>query len=244
MSRSGCRHSSVRELLLQEAMPRAVILLSGGMDSATVAAIARSEGYRLYALTFDYGQRHSAEIRASRAMARHFHVAEHLILPLPLDRIGGSALTDRKIRVPKRRSAAAIGRDIPPTYVPGRNTIFLSVALAWAEVLKADAIFIGANSLDYSGYPDCRPPFFKAFEKVAKLGTRAGTQKGRSIRIRTPLLKWSKARIILEGRRFGVPYHKTFSCYDPDHSGKPCGRCDACLIRKRGFSEAAAQSAH
>ena len=215
-----------------------MILLSGGMDSATVAALARAEGYRLYALTFDYGQRHIAEIRAARALARYFGVDHHLVLSLPLDRIGGSALTDSRIKVPKGRTAAAIGRHIPSTYVPGRNTIFLSVALAWAEVLRADAIFIGANSLDYSGYPDCRPEYFRAFAKVARLGTRAGTEKKHPIQIRAPLISKIKAQIIRLGRRLCVPYHMTISCYDPGRSGRSCGRCDACLLREKGFREA------
>jgi 7-cyano-7-deazaguanine synthase len=225
-------------------MRRAVILLSGGMDSATVAAMAQAEGYRLYALTFDYGQRHSVEIRAARSMARYFKVSKHLVLRIPLDRIGGSALTDRKRAVPKNRKLLSMSREIPVTYVPGRNTIFLSIATAWAEVIGAGSIFIGANSLDYSGYPDCRPAYFTAFERVARLGTRAGVEGPGGVRIRAPLLKKSKAEIVRIGLRLGVPYHKTISCYDPRPSGNSCGRCDACLLREKGMREATGRSAY
>ncbi|MGC8720881.1 MAG: 7-cyano-7-deazaguanine synthase QueC [Thermodesulforhabdaceae bacterium] len=217
---------------------KAVVLLSGGIDSSTTLAVAKNEGYELYALTFSYHQRHRMEIEAARAVARHFGVREHLIIELPLDRIGGSALVDRAVAVPKDRPLEDISSNIPVTYVPARNTIFLSFAVAWAEVLGTGDIFIGVNALDYSGYPDCRPEYIEAFEKMANLGTKAGVEGKVSFRIHTPLISLTKAEIIRRGLELGVDYKLTLSCYDPDEHGRACGRCDSCLLRKKGFSEA------
>lgn len=214
---------------------RAVVLCSGGVDSTTVLAIARSQGYRLYALSFAYGQRHAVELQAAARVVAAFQAEAHLVLPLALDRIGGSALT-ADIDVPKDR-AGTHGGEIPVTYVPARNTIFLSYALAWAEVTGARDIFIGANAIDYSGYPDCRPDYIAAFERMANLATRAGVE-GHSLRIRAPLIAMTKAEIICEGVRLGVDFGMTHSCYDPDTCGAACGRCDSCLIRRKGFCEA------
>lgn len=214
---------------------RAVVLCSGGIDSTTVLAIARSQGYRLYALSFDYGQRHAVELQAAARVAAAFHVESHLVLPLALDRIGGSALTT-DTEVPKDRSGSP-NEEIPVTYVPARNTIFLSYALAWAEVIGARDVFIGANAIDYSGYPDCRPEYIAAFEHMAQLATKAGVE-GDALRIRAPLIAMTKADIIREGIRLGADFSVTHSCYDPDPHGAACGRCDSCLIRKKGFCEA------
>lgn len=216
---------------------KAVVLLSGGIDSATTLAIAKSRGYELYALSFRYGQRHRVELRAARRVARKIGVEKHLVMNLDLRNIGGSALTD-DWDVPKHSSVREIKKGIPVTYVPARNTIFLSLALAWAEVLGADDIFIGVNVLDYSGYPDCRSDFIRAFEKMARLATRAGVEHKRRIKIRTPLIKMSKAQIIRTGMKLGVDYGLTHSCYDPAASGLACGRCDSCLLRRKGFREA------
>ena len=213
---------------------KAVVLLSGGLDSYTAAAITRSEGFELYALTIAYGQRHAREIAAARAVARALDVTRHLEMTLDLRGIGGSALTG-DVDVPKDRNLAAT--DIPSTYVPARNTIFLSLALGWAEVLGASDLVIGVNALDYSGYPDCRPAFIAAFEKVAALGTRAGVE-GTRFRIHTPLIALSKADIIRRGVALGLDYGLTHSCYDPRPDGAPCGRCDSCVLRARGFREA------
>lgn len=218
-------------------MKRAVLLLSGGLDSATALAIAKSEGYEVYALSFRYGQRHKVELDAAIAIARQAGVKEHKIADIDLRLFGGSALTD-SIDVPKNRSDEAIGHGIPITYVPARNTIFLSFALAWAEVLKAYDIFIGVNALDYSGYPDCRPEFIKAFEETANLATAYGVEKGQRIRIHTPLIDLTKAQIIQKGTALGVDYGATISCYDPAPTGAACGICDSCQLRKKGFSEA------
>jgi 7-cyano-7-deazaguanine synthase len=215
---------------------KAVVLLSGGLDSATCLAVAKSEGFEPYALTFSYGQRHSAELEAARWVARAIGVSSHLVLEIDLRQIGGSALTD-EIDVPKPDSVDEIGREIPITYVPARNTVFLSYSLAWAEVLGARDIYIGVNALDYSGYPDCRPEFLAAFEKVANLGTKAGAE-GERFRIHAPLVRLTKAEIIRKGVELGVNYALTHSCYDPDVEGKACGRCDSCLLRKKGFTEA------
>jgi 7-cyano-7-deazaguanine synthase len=279
---------------------KAVVLVSGGLDSTTCLAIAKARGMELYALTLSYGQRHRVEIQAARKVAKTFGVKKHLELAVPLTRIGGSALTDRKIKVPKQRSLKAMGLGIPSTYVPARNTVFLSLALAWAEVLGAEHIFIGVNALDYSGYPDCRPEFIRAFEKLAVLATRKGVE-GKGVRgahrpwklkIHTPLIRMTKAQIIRTGLKLGVDYSQTHSCYDPQpaprpqaggrglvipipngngykpatsrgarlggiHSKKgmdespaprpqvggtkrawvPCGKCDSCLLRAKGFSE-------
>jgi 7-cyano-7-deazaguanine synthase len=218
---------------------RAVLLLSGGLDSATLLALATSEGRSVYALSFDYGQRHSAELNAARNLARTYAVAEHVIANIDLRMFGGSALT-ADLPVPKDRNLETESEEIPVTYVPARNTIFLSYALAWAEVLGAGEILIGVNALDYSGYPDCRPEFIAAFEKMANLATRAGveTHGEPAIVIRTPLIDLTKREIITLGTGLGLDYAATTSCYDPDVSGNACGRCDACQIRLRGFSEA------
>ena len=215
---------------------RAVVLLSGGLDSATTLAIARAEGYGTYALSFRYGQRHDAELRAARAVARVLGVAEHREVAIDIAQFGGSALTS-DIPVPKHRSASEIGGGIPVTYVPARNTIFLALALAWCEVLDAADIFIGVNALDYSGYPDCRPEYIAAFERLARLATRAGVE-GREFVVHAPLIHLSKADIIRSGLAMGVDYGLTHSCYDPAPDGAACGTCDACLLRLKGFREA------
>ncbi len=212
---------------------RAVVLLSGGLDSATVLAIARAEGYRCYALSVDYGQRHGSELAAARRVARESGVEEHRRLQLDLRGIGGSALTDSAIEIPTRPSEG-----IPVTYVPARNTLLLSLALAWAEVLEAWEIFIGANAVDYSGYPDCRPGFIRSFEQTANLATRAAVEGRGRFRIRAPLLKLSKAEIIRKGVGLGVDYSRTVSCYAADEQGHACGVCDSCRLRAQGFQEA------
>ena len=213
-----------------------VVLLSGGLDSYTAAAIARSEGFELYALTIDYGQRHSDELTAARRVAASLGVARHLELNLDLRGIGGSALTS-DAPVPRDRDLAAT--DIPSTYVPARNTIFLAIALGWAETLDAHDLFIGVNALDYSGYPDCRPEFIAAFESLASVATRAGVEGGR-FHIHTPLITLSKADIIRRGLALGLDYGLTHSCYDPSSDGRPCGHCDSCVLRAKGFAEAGA----
>lgn len=217
---------------------KAVVLVSGGLDSTTCLAIAKSRGFELYALTLSYGQRHRVEIQAARKVAKAYRVKRHLELEVPLTAFGGSALTDKKIKVPKQRSLKAMGHGIPSTYVPARNTVFLSLALAWAEVLGASDIFIGVNALDYSGYPDCRPEFIHAYERLAKLATKKGVEGRGGFKIHTPLIRMSKAQIIKAGWRLGVNYALTWSCYDPTPSGRPCGRCDSCLLREKGFREA------
>ncbi len=214
--------------------PRAVVLLSGGLDSATAAAIGRSEGFDLYALTVAYGQRHRCEIESARAVARALGVVRHVELQVDLSAFGGSALTDA-IEVPKDRDLEA--SDIPATYVPARNTVFLALALAWAETLGAQDIYIGVNALDYSGYPDCRSEFVEAFERLAGLATKAGVE-GVRLRIHAPLMRMTKAEIIRRGLALGVDYGLTHSCYDPDASGRGCGHCDSCLLRAKGFAEA------
>lgn len=216
---------------------RAVVLVSGGIDSTTCLAIAREQGYALYALSFHYHQRHSAEIEAAGRAAAHFGVKEHMVLDLPLDRIGGSALT-ADIDVPKDVPLHEMANRIPATYVPARNTIFLALALAWAETLRAGDIFIGVNALDYSGYPDCRPEFIDAFTGMANLAIKEAVEGKLRIRIHTPLIKLSKAEIIKEGLKLGVDYGVTHSCYDPDPMGRACGRCDSCRLRRKGFEEA------
>jgi 7-cyano-7-deazaguanine synthase len=215
---------------------KAVILFSGGLDSTTVLAIARQEGYSCYCLSFQYGQKQTVELAMARQAAIENRVKKHLILNLDLDKIGGSALTD-SIEVPKDRNLETNQKEIPITYVPARNTIFLSHAVAWAEVLCATDIFIGVNAVDYSGYPDCRPEFLEAFATMANLGTRAGVEGNRRFRILAPLLKMSKAEIIKTGLALGVDYAKTHSCYDPVGE-KACGRCDACVLRRKGFIDA------
>jgi len=215
---------------------KAVVLLSGGIDSATTLVIARADGYSLFALSFDYDQRHRRELVSAERVAKAVGVEKHLTLPLSLGEIGGSALTD-DLPVPKQRAVDRISREIPSTYVPARNTIFLSYALAWAEVLKARHIFIGANAIDYSGYPDCRPEFILAFESLANLATRAGVS-GEGIEIRAPLIDLTKAEIIKRGSELGLDYSMTFSCYDPTEDGLSCGECDSCRLRHRGFVDA------
>ena len=215
---------------------RAVVLLSGGLDSSTVLAVARSQGFEVHCLSVDYGQRHKGELAAARRVARELGAASHRAARVSLSLFGGSALTDPAIAVPKGRSAKQMGGDIPVTYVPARNTVLLSVALAWAEVLGASDIFLGVNAVDYSGYPDCRPEFLRAFERLARVATRAGVQGGR-IRIQAPLLRLGKAGIVRLGTRLGVPYALTLTCYDPVR-GRACGRCDACTLRRQGFEEA------
>ena len=218
-------------------MKSAVVLVSGGIDSATCLALAREKKYVLYALSFDYHQRHRFELTAARRIAALFEVREHLVMELPLHKIGGSALT-ADIDVPKDVPVEEMSRRIPVTYVPARNTLFLSVALGWAEVLQCEDIFIGVNALDYSGYPDCRPEYIEAFEKMANLATRETVEGRMCIRIHTPLIRMTKAEIILHGTRLGLDYGLTHSCYDPDVQGRACGRCDSCILRRTGFVEA------
>jgi 7-cyano-7-deazaguanine synthase len=215
---------------------KAVILLSGGLDSTTVLAIARAAGFSCYCLSFAYGQRQDIELARARAVAARTGVAAHLVLRLDLGRIGGSALTTDQ-PVPKHQSVAEIGEEIPTTYVPGRNAIFLAHAAAWAEVVGAGDIFIGVNALDYSGYPDCRPEFIAALEQAINLGSKAGSE-GHKFTIQAPLMKLSKGEIIRQGLALGVDYAQTHSCYDPDPQGRACGSCDSCLLRLKGFKEA------
>jgi 7-cyano-7-deazaguanine synthase len=217
---------------MTEKQEKAVVLLSGGLDSATVLAIARDRGYACHALSFDYGQRHDAELQASKRVAQALGAAEHKVLSLDLGSIGGSALTDTNIAVPEESSEG-----IPVTYVPARNTIFLSLALGWAEVLEAGSIFIGVNAVDYSGYPDCRPGFIHAFENLANLATKAGVE-GEGFRIQAPLLHMSKGEIIRTGMDLGLDYGLTVSCYQADGQGRACGNCDSCRLRAQGFAEA------
>ena len=214
-----------------------MVLLSGGLDSTTALAVARSAGYELYAMSFRYGQRHSLELESASRVASAIGVEKHLIANFDLRAIGGSALTDQ-IEVPKERGAEEIASSIPVTYVPARNTIFLSFALAWAEVLGAQDIFIGVNALDYSGYPDCRPEYIESFERMANLATKAGAEGRLRLKIHTPLIAMTKAEIIVTGLRLGVDYSLTHSCYDPSSEGIACGKCDSCLLRLRGFAEA------
>lgn len=209
--------------------PKAVILVSGGLDSATLLAMAKADGYECHTLAFDYGQRHRAELAAAERVSRALGAAEHKVVALDLRSIGGSALTDQSIAVPVERAEG-----IPVTYVPARNTVFLSIALGWAEVLAAHDIFIGVNAVDYSGYPDCRPEFIAAFQQLANVATKAGTE-GQPLRIRTPLITLSKADIVREGMRLGVDYAMTVSCYQADADGRACGRCDSCYLRREGF---------
>jgi 7-cyano-7-deazaguanine synthase len=217
-------------------MPNVVILLSGGLDSTTTLAIAKSQGFTPYALSVDYGQRHRVELDRAAAIAKAMGVAEHRTVKLDLRAFGGSALT-APIDVPKGRSCEEMGHGIPVTYVPARNTILLGLALGYAETVGAFDLFIGANVLDYSGYPDCRPEFLETFERLADLATKAGVEGGR-FHVHAPLLKMTKAEIIREGTRLGVDYSLTLSCYDPDDQGRACGTCDSCLLRKKGFAEA------
>lgn len=216
---------------------KAVLLLSGGLDSTTTLAIAKAEGFSVYALSFAYGQKHSFELKAANLIAKKLGVEEHRIITIDLGGFGGSALTEPSLNVPKDRDTASPAQDIPITYVPARNTVFLSFALAWAEVLKAYDIFIGVNALDYSGYPDCRPEFIRSFEDMANLATAYGVEGGKRIKIHTPLIDLTKAEIIRKGQKLGVDYSLTTSCYDPDWQGRACGHCDACQLRLKGFRE-------
>jgi 7-cyano-7-deazaguanine synthase len=218
-------------------MPPAVILLSGGLDSATTAAMAREQGFDLHALSVDYGQRHRFELEAGRRVAKSLGVRRHQMVRVDLGSFATSALTG-SAPVPKGRSAEAMAEGIPVTYVPARNTVFLSLALALAEAIGAADLFIGVNAVDYSGYPDCRPEYIAAFERMANLATKAGVEGTLKFTIHTPLVHWTKAQIIRRGMELGVDYSLTHSCYDPDASGRPCGRCDACLLRLKGFAEA------
>ena len=215
----------------------AVVLLSGGIDSTTTMAIAKADGFDIYALSFDYGQRHKIELDAAKKVAEHFKALRHLIIEIPLRKIGGSALTS-DVEVPKGMAFEKIGSSIPITYVPARNTIFLAFAIGLAEVTCSEVIYIGVNALDYSGYPDCRPEFINAFEKMANLATQKTVEGKMRIKINTPLIKMSKALIIKTGTELGIDYSLTHSCYDPSDSGEACGACESCLLRKRGFEEA------
>jgi 7-cyano-7-deazaguanine synthase len=219
---------------------KAVVLLSGGLDSSTALAVARSEDYALYAMSFRYGQRHSVELESASLIAAAMRVEKHLIVEFDLRVIGGSALTGQ-LDIPKQRAVDEIASGIPVTYVPARNTIFLSLALAWAEVLVAGDIFIGVNALDYSGYPDCRPEYIEAFERMANLATKAGVEGYMRFKIHTPLIAMTKSEIIKTGLQLGVDYSLTHSCYDPDAEGLACGLCDSCLLRLKGFVEAGAR---
>jgi 7-cyano-7-deazaguanine synthase len=214
----------------------AVVLLSGGLDSATTLAIARQDGYNPYALSFRYGQRHKSELQAASRVAESLGVARHIVFDIDLRQFGGSALTS-ELDVPKGRSIESMSESIPVTYVPARNTVFLSFALAWAEVLGATDIFIGVNAVDYSGYPDCRPEFIEAFQRTANLATRMGVEGPHPITIHTPLIHLTKAEIIRTGLALGVDYSLTLTCYDPSPAGEACGACDACLLRRKGFEE-------
>lgn len=238
----GIRKPSQKNEILEERSKvpekKAVVLLSGGLDSATTLAIARREGFACYALTFRYGQRHGREVDAARKVARSLGAVEHRVAEIDLRAFGGSALTDTQIQVPKDRADLGASADIPVTYVPARNTIFLSYALVWAEVLGAFDLFLGVNSTDYSGYPDCRAEFIAAFEQMANLATAAAVQGKGRYRIHTPIIDMTKAQIIRTGTELGVDYSLTHSCYDPDPQGRSCGRCDSCRLRLKGFAEA------
>ncbi len=216
---------------------KAVVLLSGGVDSTTILAIAKSQGYDVYTMSFRYGQRHVLELDCAEQISRKMEAKKHVILDIDLRAFGGSALTD-DIDVPKQRSDQEIGTGIPITYVPARNTIFLSFALAWAETLEIDTIFMGVNALDYSGYPDCRPEYMEAYQQMANLATKAGVEGTTKLKIETPLILMTKAQIIRKGAELGVDYGLTLSCYDPDPQGRACGACDSCLLRIKGFKEA------
>ena len=217
--------------------PKAVILLSGGLDSTTTAAIALNKGFELYALTVRYGQRHAAELEAARRVVERLGIRQHVVLDVDLRGFGGSALTS-DLAVPKDTPVEQIGERIPPTYVPARNTILLALAMGWAEIVGATDIFMGANAMDYSGYPDCRPEYIQAFETMAAVATRAGVEEGRRLRIRAPLIELSKREIIERGLALGVDYSITSTCYDPAPDGAACGRCEACLLRLKGFRDA------
>ena len=220
---------------MKRPMKKAVVLLSGGLDSTVTLAKAKEEGYELYSLSFDYGQRHDKELESAKKIAEWFKVKEYKVLKIDITPIGGSALTDMNIPVPENRGVEEIGDDIPITYVPARNTILLAFAIGYAEVVNAEAVFIGANALDYSGYPDCRPEYFEAIQKVAELGTKKGVA-GKPIQIKAPLINMTKAEIVKEGARLNVPFHLTWSCYKGGENA--CGKCDSCILRVKGFKEA------
>lgn len=226
-----------KEFLSEKSMQPAVVLLSGGLDSATTLAIARADGFACHALTVDYGQRHARELDAARRVAQALNAVKHVVVAIDLRAIGGSALTDA-IDVPRDRTDADMAAGIPVTYVPARNTILLALALAYAETIAAADIYLGVNAVDYSGYPDCRPEFLRAFETLANLATRTGVEEKTRFRIHAPLVDWTKAEIIRAGVRLGVDYALTHSCYAPDISGRACGRCDSCRLRRKGFAEA------
>jgi 7-cyano-7-deazaguanine synthase len=235
----GAAASEKRVTRMHDTPAKAVVLLSGGLDSTTALAIAQAEGYVCYALSFDYGQRHKRELESARRIAAAAGVADHLVVGFDLRTIGGSALTS-DMDVPKNRDLHAMTHGVPTTYVPARNTIFLSFALAWAETLAATDIFIGVNVYDYSGYPDCRPEYVRAYEAMANLATRAGVEGATRLRIHTPLIQMTKADIVRRGLELGVDYGLTHSCYDPTPDGLACGQCDSCLLRLKGFAEAGA----
>jgi 7-cyano-7-deazaguanine synthase len=224
-------------MLLNPNASPAIVLLSGGLDSTTVLGIARSEGFECSAMSFRYGQRHSFELKAAERVAEYLGVRRHIVVDINLRQFGGSALTS-DIAVPKGRSSNEMIESVPITYVPARNTVFLSFALAWAETLGSQDIFIGVNALDYSGYPDCRPEYIRAYENMAQLATRAGTEGRQKLAIHAPLIQMTKAQIVLRGMSLGIDYGMTSSCYDPGEQGRPCGACDSCLLRAKGFSEA------
>ncbi|MBU1157215.1 MAG: 7-cyano-7-deazaguanine synthase QueC [Proteobacteria bacterium] len=226
-------------MIQADTQPRAVVLLSGGLDSTTCLAMAKAQGFECHALSVLYGQRHQVEIQAARRVAQALGAAQHREIGVDLSAFGGSALT-ADIEVPKGRSEADMSGGIPITYVPARNTVFLSLALAWAETLDSTDLFIGVNALDYSGYPDCRPEFIMAFENLANLATKMSTTQGRRIKVHAPLIRMTKAQIIQAGLKLGVDYGLTHSCYDPAPDGRPCGQCDSCLLRAKGFAEAGA----
>jgi 7-cyano-7-deazaguanine synthase len=217
-------------------MASAVVLLSGGLDSTTALAIAQAEGYDVFAISFRYGQRHKIELDSARRVAERMRVLKHIVVDIDLRQFGGSALTD-EIAVPKGRTVSAMAEGIPITYVPARNTVFLSFALAWSEILGSKNIFLGVNALDYSGYPDCRPEFIAAYERMANLATKAGIESEQRLKLHTPLISLTKAQIITRGTELGVDYSMTSSCYDPSATGAPCGSCDSCLLRQKGFAE-------
>jgi len=221
---------------MSEASPRAVVLLSGGLDSSTVLAIAKAQGFSIFAMSFRYGQRHITELEFARKVAASAGVERHIVVDIDLRQFGGSALTS-DIDVPKSRSLASMSEGVPVTYVPARNTVFLSFATAWAETIDSKDIFLGVNALDYSGYPDCRPKFVQAYEVMANLATRAGIEGKQRLKIHTPLIQLSKAQIVARGLELGVDYSITSSCYDPSPDGAPCGECDSCLLRAKGFAE-------
>jgi 7-cyano-7-deazaguanine synthase len=216
---------------------KAIVLFSGGLDSTTVLSIAISEGYTIYAISFDYGQNHKSELEAAALIAKRLGVKRHIVLKIDFRAFGGSALTDN-VEIPKNRSIESMGEGIPATYVPARNTVFLSLGLAWAEAIDAEHIFIGVNALDYSGYPDCRPEYIEAFQTLANLATKAGTEGGVKFKVHTPLIAMTKKEIIQTGLALGVDYSVTSTCYDPSPAGEACGQCDACLLRLKGFAEA------